>query len=281
MDRDETVALIDHYLPVLVTAGDYAHRIQASIAGPEQKSGGNAWTRALTDADLMVQHFVEITTLSCWPGIGFYGEESAQSANTKYFPPDAVTVVHLDPVNGTYLYQNQRDGWDIVLSIRHDRRLVAALSYMPVRGRFYVAVDGIGALTGDRCSRRLADMTPLTTRTGSRRCLTYQAPDVQQRLAPAFECFDIVADDDPARGIDNLNDLFTGKLDAFACRQGSLLDWGATAFIAAQAGGCASYLDGSEFAAFEAFDPQGTADMLVTTSPDTHRDMLSMLVDRD
>jgi len=159
MDRAETVALIDHYLPVLVTAGDYAHRIQASIAGPEQKSGGNAWARALTDADLMVQHFVEIATLACWPGIGFYGEESAQSANTKYFSPDAATVVHLDPVNGTYLYQHQRNGWDIVLSIRHNRRLIAALSYMPVRGRFYVAVDGIGALTGDRRGHDAADHT--------------------------------------------------------------------------------------------------------------------------
>ena len=272
-----TVSLVEFYLPVLVTAGDYARSIQSSIEGPAQKNGANAWTQALTDADLMVQHFVEIATLSCWPDVGFFGEESAQSANTKYFPVAAHTVVHLDPINGTYLYKNQRSGWDIVLSIRHGDSLVAALSYMPVRGRFYVAIRGVGALTGDRQTHYIKDMDPLTTQTGSGRCLTYRAPYVQQRLSGAFECFDIVKDYDPLRGIDNLNDLFTGKLDAFACRQGDLLDWGATAFIVAQAGGSASYLDGSEFTAFDAFDPQDTADMLVSTSTDTHLRILDLL----
>jgi len=277
MQGDTIIPLIEYFLPVLTTAGDYARHIQPVIEGPGQKSGGNAWARALTDADLMVQHFVEIATLSRWPDIGFYGEESARSANTKYFPTAAETVVHLDPVNGTYLYKNQRNGWDIVLSIRHAGRLVAALSYMPVRGRFYMAIRGTGALTGDRRIRRIDNMDSLTTKTGSLRCLTYRAPDIKQRLSGSFECFDIVEDDDPLRGIDNLNDLFTGKLDAFACRRGDLLDWGATAFIASLAGGCASYLDGSPLAAFDAFDPQETADMLVTTNADTHRRILDLL----
>lgn len=277
MDRDDTISLVESYLPILVTAGDYAKTIQSAIAGPQQKSGVNAWTRALTDADLMVQHFVEIATLSSWPELGFFGEESTQSANTKYFPRDAKTVVQLDPINGTFLYKNQRSGWDIVLSVRDDNKLVAALSYMPARGRFYIAIRDVGALTGDREIRRVADMEALATRTGSGVCLTYRAPEVQPRLAGSFDCFDIVDDYDPHRGIDNLNDLFTGKLDAFVCRDGDLLDWGATAFIVSQAGGSAGYLDGSGFTAFDAFDPQNTADMLVTTSPDTHRRIIDLL----
>ena len=36
---------------------------------------------------------------------------------------------------------------------------------------------------------------------------------------------------DEVIGLDNLNDLFTGRLDAFACRNGDLLDWGAVAYI--------------------------------------------------
>jgi len=277
MHSDATISLVEYYLPVLVTAGDYAHKIQSAIEGPEQKSGGNAWTRALTDADLMVQNFVEVATLSQWPDIGFFGEESSQSANTKYFPVAAETVIHLDPINGTYLYKNQRSGWDIILSIRNADRLVAAVSYMPVRGQFYIAIRDVGALTGDRTVDRIKDMDTLSTRTGSHRCLTYRAPDVLQRLSGTFECFDIVEDYDPQRDIDNLDDLFTGKLDAFACRRGDLLDWGAMAFIAEQAGGCASYLDGSRFAAFDAFDPQDTADMLVTTSAEVHMRILDLL----
>jgi fructose-1,6-bisphosphatase/inositol monophosphatase family enzyme len=274
---DLIVSLVEFYLPLLVTAGNYARRIQSSLERPQQKNGANAWTRALTDADLMVQNFIEISTLSHQPGIGFFGEESAQSVNTKYFPAAAETVVHLDPINGTYLYENQRSGWDIVLSIRHANRLVAALSYMPVRGRFYIAIEGLGALTGDQRTLRIEDMDPLSTQTGSNRCLLYQAPEVRERLSGSLECFDIVEDDDPTRDVDNLNDLFTGKLDAFACCQGDLLDWGATAFIAAHAGGCASYLNGSEFSAFTAFDPEEKADMLVTTNPGLHKRILDLL----
>ena len=220
MDRDALISLVEFYLPVLVTAGDYARQIQADIEVHTAKAGANAWTQALTDADLMVQHYVEISTLARDPTLAFFGEEHQQSANTKYFPDRASTTVHLDPINATYLYQHQRDGWDIILSIREADRLVAAISYMPVRERFYLAVDGCGALTGDRHALSLTSMQPLQTRPGSGLCLTYRAPEVHAKAAGAFECFDIVTDDDPDRGVDNLNDLFTGKLDAFACEAG-------------------------------------------------------------
>jgi hypothetical protein len=70
----EIIAMVEHYLPVLVTAGDYALNIQSRIGGPEQKSGDNAWAQALTDADLTVQTYVEVATLSRYADIGFFGE---------------------------------------------------------------------------------------------------------------------------------------------------------------------------------------------------------------
>ncbi|UCG72266.1 MAG: hypothetical protein JSV45_13605 [Chromatiales bacterium] len=270
-------ALVDYYLPVLIAAGDYARAIQAGVQGPAPKTGANAWTEALTDADIAVQTYVEVATIARDPALGFFGEEWAQSVNHKYFDPAAPTVVHLDPVNGTFLYRNQRDGWDIILSIAHEGQLVAAVSYMPARGLFYLALRHRGALTGTRDAPNVAAMQRLGTQSGSRVCLTYQAPDVKQAVSEQYDAFDIVEDYDPARGFDNLNDLFTGRLDAFACRGGELLDWGAMAFIVHHAGGIVSTLDGSPLSGLNAFKPQAQADMLVAASPAVHREILALI----
>jgi myo-inositol-1(or 4)-monophosphatase len=277
MTPAEIVTMVEHYLPVLVTAGDYACNIQSRVSGPDQKSGANAWARALTDADLSVQTFIEVATLSHYPDVGFYGEESGHSDNRKYFNTRSDTVVQLDPINGTFLYKNQRTGWDIILSISHQRQLMAAISYMPAKGLFYLAVRGIGAVTGTRESRLISDMQRLRTQTGSRLCLTYQAPDVIENANSDFECFDIVQDYSEARDLDNLNDLFTGRLDAFACRNGDLLDWGAVAFIACQAGGVTTALNGSPLNIFDDFRADDTVDMLVSTSPEVHQEILNLL----
>ncbi|GMW07980.1 MAG: hypothetical protein AMXMBFR8_27760 [Nevskiales bacterium] len=271
------VELVDFYLGLLVTAGDYALAIQPRIAGPDQKDGHNAWVSALTDADLSVQNFIEVATLARFPDVTFFGEERSASLNQKYFPARSQTSVHLDPINGTYLYKHQRPNWDIIISIAEQRRLVAAISYVPSSGRFYLGVRERGALTGQRSRPRLADMVPLHTRPGARRCLTYQTPEINARLRGEFECFDIVTDDDPARGLDNLNEFYSGRLAAFACRSGECLDWGAAAFIAVQAGGKASHLDGSPLRIFEDFDPEESVDMVVAADALTHAAIMNRL----
>jgi fructose-1,6-bisphosphatase/inositol monophosphatase family enzyme len=268
--------MVEYFLPVLVTAGDYALAIQPRVIGQADKEGPNPWAQALTDADEVIQTYVEVAALARFPWAGFFGEEQQGSRNRRYFPAEAATRIWLDPVNGTYLYKNQRPGWDIILSISRNEQLLAAISYMPARGRFYLALRGQGAFTGDRDSRSLAQMQALVTRAGSGAVLGYQAPELLAKLRQDFDCFDIVADDDPARGYDNLNDLFTGRLDAFVCRRGDLLDWGAIAFIVENAGGCVSAPDGNRLDIFEDFGLR-TADMLVAASPTVHARIRALL----
>ncbi|MDJ0927475.1 MAG: inositol monophosphatase family protein [Gammaproteobacteria bacterium] len=277
MDRQALESLLDYYLAVLVTAGDYALAIQPDIAGPDAKDGINAWTQALTDADIAVQNYVEVATLAHDAHLGFFGEESAQSANSGYFDPAAVTRICLDPINGTFLYKNQQDGWDIVLSIVHERRLLAAISYMPASGKFYLASRPHGALTGSRDFARVAAMQSLETRGGSDVCVTYNADHVSAALAGQFRCFDIVRDHKPGAVPDNLNQLFTGGVDAFACTQGDLLDWGALAFVVEQAGGQASDLGGAGLQGFDDFDPQAQTDMLIAATPEVHSRIIAAL----
>lgn len=277
MSPAELDALVDYYLPVLVTAGDFARQIQGGVESRAAKHGQNSWVEAVTDADIAVQTYLEVATLAHDPALGFFGEEWAQSANHKYFNPKASTVITLDPVNGTFLYKNQRDSWDIILGVVDQGQLVAAVSYMPVRGEFFMALRHHGALTGTRDKPRVADMQALRTQSGSRVCLTYQAPAVKAAVGERYDAFDIVEDYDPQRAIDNLNDLFTGRLDAFACRNGELLDWGAIAFIVHHAGGTVSALDGSALKGLNDYRPADHADMLVAASPAIHREILSLL----
>ena len=277
MIREPTIPeMVEFYLPVLVTAGDYARELQPRISGPPDKQGHNPWVQAITDADQGVQTFIEVATLARFPSVGFYGEEQEQSRHTRYFPAGADTVVWLDPINGTFLYKNQRPGWDIVLSVTRHAQLLAAISYMPVRERFCLAIRGLGAFTGDRNSRQIGAMAPLATVPGSRVCLTYRAPDALARLRRQWDALDIVDDYSPELAFDNLNDMFTGRLAAYASNHGELLDWGAMAFIVTQAGGVASGLDGRPFEAFDNFQ-LGSTDMLVATSPAVHAELLATL----
>lgn len=280
MDRPALESLVDYYLGVLMQAGDYARAVQPLIAGAGAKDGPNAWTRAVTDADLAIQNYLEVATLARDPGLGFFGEESAQSANRRYFDPDAATLICVDPVNGTFLYQNQLDGWDIILSIAHRRQLLAVISYMPARGRFYLATRQRGALTGSRRRPQLAAMEPLRTRPGSGVCVTYNAPAVKEKLGRHYRTLDIVDDHVAGETPDNLNELFTGRVDAFACTAGDLLDWGALAFIVAHAGGRISNLDGRAPEWLDDFAPAAQTDLLIASSPAVHRDLLAALADQ-
>jgi fructose-1,6-bisphosphatase/inositol monophosphatase family enzyme len=269
-------ALVEHFLPLLVTAGDYALALQPAIRSDAAKAGPNAWVQAVTDADHGVQAFLEVATRAAFPEVDFYGEEQESSRNARYFPAGADLKVWLDPINGTFLYRGQRPGWDIILSITDRNALAAVISYMPARGRFYLAVRGHGALTGDRHCQRLDRFTPLRTRPGSNTCLTYRAPVELARLRTAFDAFDIVEDDDPARGIDNLNDLFTGRLDAFLSRHADLLDWGAIAYVVVAAGGVASGLAGEPLDIFGNYSLR-TTPLVVSTSPEVHARVLAAL----
>jgi fructose-1,6-bisphosphatase/inositol monophosphatase family enzyme len=280
MNNRHIEEMLEFYLPLLVTAGDYALAIQPEVArnaAHRTKQGHNPWVAALTDADLSVQNFLEVHTLARYPNVRFYGEEHATSNNQKYFPETAEFSVHVDPINGTFLYRSGRPGWDIIVSIAQGRQLVAALSYVPVRGTHRAAIRGCGARTGSRGELHLADFQDLRIGETARTCVSYQAPDVKTALAGHFECFDLVLDDDPGRGLDNLNEIFTGRLGAFACRDSQCLDWGAAALLAVEAGGFASDLDGRPLAFFDDFDPEFRADMLVSANSAVHREILELL----
>ena len=138
--------LINFTLQQLVIAGDYACLVQPNVRA-ENGKGGNLFHDALTDADLSIQNFFEVALLARFPQFSFYGEEEARSLNAKYFPADAEYEVTLDPVNGTRLFIDQFDTFDIVATVWREGAICAALTYLPAKGAAYFALEGEGAFT--------------------------------------------------------------------------------------------------------------------------------------
>ena len=136
------------FMPQLEIAGRYALSLQRRLADRGDKHG-DAWTSVVTDADLGVQHYLEAFVLAECPDWHLHGEEHAQSFNTRYLPAASPVRLLLDPINGTRLYRDGADSFDILLSLSIGGRLMATLSYMPARGVFYGAARDRGAFVAD------------------------------------------------------------------------------------------------------------------------------------
>ena len=86
MDSFSVRELVKFYIPHLVTAGDYALAIQKDIKVHDAKGEGfSNLGQFLTDADLAVEGYLEVATLSKWAAVDFEGEEADKSLNRKYF----------------------------------------------------------------------------------------------------------------------------------------------------------------------------------------------------
>ncbi len=257
-------AFFDCFMPALVRAGRYALQIRDRLETRPAKDG-DAWTSVITDADLGVQHYLEAVALAEFPRWGFWGEERDASFNTPYFERDAEITIALDPINGTRIYADGGDGFDILVSMIRRGHVEATLSYMPARRRFYGASTE-GAFTAEVGGPR----QPLAADHASMTLVAYKADTWRPLLPPEVDVFDIVVEytvDDPRCC---LNNIFHGDIGGYLMGPTPLLDVGATAFTVARAGGIATRPDGAPFDHFERFDPARPEPLLVCADPRLH-----------
>ncbi|MEM7610355.1 MAG: inositol monophosphatase family protein [Pseudomonadota bacterium] len=268
-----TDTFFELYMPQLLIAGGYALGLQGRV-GARPTKDGDAWTSVLTDADLGVQHFLEAVTLGAQPDWGFFGEEHESSFNTAYFPADAQVSVLLDPINGTRLYRDGADSFDIIISLTVNRRLTATLSYMPARGQFFGASRFEPAF---HASENDLKRSPLINRSSGLTLAVYQDDTWRGDLPRGVNVFDVSASyqaDDPRCC---LNSVFTGELDGYLFGGCALLDIGATAFTVTQAGGQMSLPNGDVASYFDEFHGQLKGPLLVTMNDALHSTVASAL----
>jgi myo-inositol-1(or 4)-monophosphatase len=185
------------------------------------------WTKEnaspVSEADIVVDKFLNSSLLASRPDYGWLSEESAD--NPDRLKHERVFVV--DPIDGTRGFIRGEDSWTVSVAVVENGVPIAGVVYAPARDELYDAFAGGGARLNGK---------PLQRRTTPGRAAIIPAPGaVHQELQQAGL--------DYTRGpyypslAYRLVQIATGKLDAVVARRGSQ-DWdiAGAAVILAEAG---------------------------------------------
>lgn len=239
---DAALALL---LPHLVVAGRLACRIQEDITKNGNRNGdakgGDRFTEVLTDADIAVETYLGTVLLTSFEDASFYGEEYERDRVSAYFPKDAPYLVTLDPIDGTLYFKDGLPLFAVILTICVRNAIEASVVYMPCEERFYLAVKGRGAMTTTSADVA-AGRPPVPHRVTSRGNIVLLGTNFRDRKA-AFEAagFEVIT---PALDYDGSMTwektsvrMLAGSVVGMAFSKAQLIDAGAIAFIAVEAGG--------------------------------------------
>jgi myo-inositol-1(or 4)-monophosphatase len=140
-------ALLEPLTEAAREAGEIALRYfrhgERTHANINHKAGGSP----VTEADLLVDRFLEKRLREIVPAAGWLSEEIADS-------PARLTrslVLIVDPIDGTRGFSNGDPQWAVSIGLVHEGRPIAGVVHAPAIGETYIAVRGRGAnLNGER-----------------------------------------------------------------------------------------------------------------------------------
>lgn len=275
----DIASAIQVFFPLFVQAGDYALSIQREVKGDDKNEKANAFSQALTDADLTVQSCVEMATLASFPSVKLFSEEHARSLNFKYFPNDSVCTITLDPINGTKFYKDGLKIFDIIMTFSDANDVLVAIDYLPAFGVFYFAFKGHGAF----CTTRENPTNPAHWR---RLAIPQEhnviwAEDISDaqyaKLADFSTPVNVVKDYDASTWDVGLFSIFHGKLVGFLRRPAPLIDWGALGFIAKEAGASVSDFAGNPLGNYLDYNDFELPNIVVSRDASLHKNILEAL----
>ncbi|NJL51879.1 MAG: inositol monophosphatase family protein [Hydrococcus sp. SU_1_0] len=272
--------ILQTLLPHLRVAAGYARQIQAKIVSlPAKEAGGNMLSAALTDADLSIQTMVEVALLGTYPELAFYGEEYAQSRNTKYFSSTRLStknyLITLDPIDGTQYYLDGFDNYQIILSILNADSYEAVLAISPAQDCYYYAIKHQGVYQGnlqqdlDDCSRLKITNAPPTILLGWG--MAYLKPALQDK----YQVIDIEHCYSATVKFPNYNGIFSGDLSGWITKRGKFIDSAALAFIAQEQGCIVTTLDGLPLPPLHTCQDFSYDGAIVASTPQLHQDLLA------
>ena len=193
----------------------------------------------VTDADIEVEAYLKENLTRHCPDLGFWGEESGQSANQS-------NRWIVDPIDGTHSFSKGQYFWSISVALEMECQLVMGAVYAPALDDYYCAEKSKGAFkngktiavstetslensmiaTGFACLRSY-----LTENNLPRFARIAQKTSGQRRFGSAAMDLCLVAD---------------GQVDAFWEQELNLYDVAAGALIALEAGGSVTDFKGNE-----------------------------------
>ncbi|MEO0928373.1 MAG: inositol monophosphatase family protein [Cyanobacteria bacterium J06643_13] len=272
--------ILEVLLPHLRVAAGYAQQIQARIASlPAKSAGDNILSAALTDADLSIQTLVEVALLGTYPNLAFYGEEYAQSRNTKYFASTELSsdnyLITLDPIDGTKYYLDGFDNYQIILGILNANSYEAAIAVSPAQNCYYYAIQNQGLYWGN-LKQDLADCQPLKiVNPRPAILLGWGMAHLKPALQDKYQVIDIENCYSSTIKFPNYNGIFSGDLIGWVTKRGKFIDSAALAFMAQENGCLVTGLDGSILPPLHTCKNYSYAGAIVASTPELHQDLLA------
>ena len=276
--------ILSALLPHLKVAAGYAAKIQASIGIQPDKIApqNNFFAEALTDADLSIQTFIEVTLLSLFPNIRFYGEEFEKTYNTKYFRsielgPQDDYLVTLDPIDGTRFYMDGHPNYQIILTILNADGFEAVIALSPALDRFYYSLRGQGTFAGSLADD-LDSCQPLKIETPKNQVILSWTMDyLAETLRENFSIISVQPDYSREVAIPNTNGLLTGDLTGAILAAGKFIDGGALSWMAKEMGYIISDHQGNPLPALSACKDYQWPGVVVGSTPEVHGKLLAAL----
>ncbi|MEL6496298.1 MAG: inositol monophosphatase family protein [Cyanobacteria bacterium J06623_7] len=272
--------ILQTLLPHLRAAAGYARHIQTKIAAlPSKDAGDNILSAALTDADLSIQTMLEVALLGTYPQLAFYGEEYAQSRNTKYFDSTELSsncyLITLDPIDGTKYYLDGFDNYQIILSILNAEGYQGAIAVSPAQNSYYYSIKGRGLYQGsldddlDNCQRlKITNPHPTVL-------LGWGMAHLKPALEDKYNVIDIENCYSSTVQFPNYNGLFSGDLIGWVTKRGKLIDSATLAFMAAENGCIVTGMDGLLLPPPGQCQDYSYAGAIVANTPELHQDLLA------
>ncbi|MCC0178651.1 inositol monophosphatase family protein [Waterburya agarophytonicola K14] len=274
--------ILQTLLPHLRIAAGYAQQIQNKIISlPAKDAGDNFLSAALTDADLSIQTLVEVALLGTYPHFAFYGEEYAQSRNTKYFTSTALGttkqdyLITLDPIDGTKYYLDGFNNYQIILSILNREQYEAVIAISPAQNCYYYTLKGRGVFKGD-LNLDLDRCQPLEISNPRPNILLgWGMAHLKPALEDKYRVIDIENCYSASEQFPNYNGIFSGDLIGWITKRGKFIDSAALAFMAQENGCLVTSLNGLPLTPLHACKNYSYDGAIVANSAQLHQDLLT------
>ena len=275
--------ILSELLPFLKVAGAYAQQIQKRIAiHPDKYDGDHVFANALTDADLSIQTFVEVTLLAKFPNVRFYGEEYESTYNTKYFraidlgaPGDY--LITLDPIDGTRYYMDGHPNYLVMMTVVNADGFEAAIALSPANSCYYYSLRNQGTFVGTM-DDDLHECKPLKIENpGNKVVLGTALSPIADIVRSRYPVIDLKTDYSSDIAVPPINGLLTGEVAGVILASAQFIDTAALAWMAKEMGYFLTRYDGSPLLPPSQCENYRQAEIIVSATAEMQQTLIQIM----